>query len=88
MLTVADETILQDLEKAEAENPLQSKVIDDTRTIYRSRKLCLPTGALWGQPVLCDFGGARIRGSMLRWRPEDRKSATELLQHLWMANVI
>jgi serine/threonine protein kinase len=23
--------------------------------------------------------------SMLRWRPEDRKSATELLKHPWMA---
>ena len=60
MLTVADETILEDFEKAEAENPSPSKVIDDTRTIYRSRKLRLPTGALWGQPVLCDFGEARI----------------------------
>ncbi|KAF1355821.1 non-specific serine/threonine protein kinase [Lizonia empirigonia] len=63
MLTVADETILEDFEKAEAENPSPSKVIDDTRTIYRSRKLRLPTGALWGQPVLCDFGEARIGGS-------------------------
>lgn len=60
MLTVADETILEDFEKAEAENPSPSKVIDDTRTIYRSRKLRLPTGALWGQLVLCDFGEARI----------------------------
>ncbi|KAF1836434.1 non-specific serine/threonine protein kinase [Decorospora gaudefroyi] len=63
MLTVADETILEDFEKAEAENPSPSKVIDDTRTIYRSRKLRLPTGDLWGQPVLCDFGEARIGDS-------------------------
>jgi antitoxin component of MazEF toxin-antitoxin module len=27
-------------------------------------------------------------GSMLRWRPEDRKSATELLKHLWMADAM
>jgi len=37
MLTVADETILEDFEKAEAEDPSLHKVIDDTRTIYRSR---------------------------------------------------
>jgi serine/threonine protein kinase len=60
MLTVADETILEDFEKAEAEEPSPSKVIDDTRTVYRSRKLRLPTGDLWGQPILCDFGEARI----------------------------
>lgn len=63
MLTVADETILEDFEKAEAENPSPSKVIDNTRTIYRSRKLHFPTGDLWGQPVLCDFGEARIGDS-------------------------
>jgi serine/threonine protein kinase len=63
MLTVADETILEDFEKAEAEDPSPSKVIDDTRTIYRSRKIRLPTGDLWGQPVLCDFGEARIGSS-------------------------
>jgi serine/threonine protein kinase len=26
--------------------------------------------------------------SMLRWRPEDRQSATELLKHPWMADAI
>ena len=26
--------------------------------------------------------------SMLKWRPEDRKSATELLKHPWMADII
>lgn len=26
--------------------------------------------------------------SMLRWRPEDRKSATELLKHPWMADTM
>lgn len=60
MLTVCDETILEDLEKAEIENPSLSKVVDDTPTIYDSRKLRLPMGALWGQRVLCDFGEARI----------------------------
>ena len=26
--------------------------------------------------------------SMLKWRPEDRKSATELLKHPWMADIM
>ena len=63
MLTVDDDTILENFEKAEAENPSPSKVIDDTRTIYSSRELPHPTGDLWGQPVLCDFGEARIGDS-------------------------
>jgi hypothetical protein len=63
MLTVVDETNLEDFEKAEAEDPSPHKVFDDTRTIYRSRKLRLPTSNLWGQPTLCDFGEARIEES-------------------------
>jgi len=63
MLTVDDDTILENFEKAEAENPSPSKVTDDTRTIYSSRELPHPTGGLWGQPVLCDFGEARIGDS-------------------------
>lgn len=49
MLTVDDESILNNFEKAEAENPSPTKIIDDVRII-----------SLWGQPVLCDFGEARI----------------------------
>ncbi|CAN9179254.1 unnamed protein product [Alternaria alternata] len=63
MLTVDDNTILENFEKAEAENPSPFKVIDDTRTIYSSRELPHPTGGLWGQLVLCDFGEARIGDS-------------------------
>ncbi|KAF2453084.1 kinase-like domain-containing protein [Lineolata rhizophorae] len=40
--------------------PVATKVIDNARTIYGSRKLGLPKGIEWGQPVLCDFGEARI----------------------------
>lgn len=60
MLSVDDESILYDFEKAEAEDPSPKKVIDNIRTIYGSRKLGLPSNSLWGQPVLCDFGEARI----------------------------
>lgn len=60
ILTVADETILEDFEKDEAANPSPEKIIDDTRSIYASRKLRVPRDEAWGQPVLCDFGAARI----------------------------
>ncbi|KND89237.1 Serine/threonine-protein kinase SRPK [Tolypocladium ophioglossoides CBS 100239] len=60
MLTLEDESLLHDFETAEADEPSPTKVIDNTRTIYGSRKLGLPKGSLWGQPVLCDFGQARI----------------------------
>lgn len=60
MLTVDDESLLKEFEQAEAEDPSPTKVIDETRTIYGSRKLGLPKGMLWGQPILCDFGETRI----------------------------
>lgn len=60
MLTVNDESLLTEFEQAEADEPSPTKVIDETRTIYGSRKLGLPKNLLWGQPVLCDFGEARI----------------------------
>ena len=61
MLTVNDEDVLNDFEKAEAEDPSPTKVVDNVRTIYGSRRLGLPRDSLWGQPVLCDFGEARMR---------------------------
>lgn len=60
MLTIDDESLLKDFETSEAETPSLAKVVDATRTIYASRKLGLPKDSLWGQPVLCDFGEARI----------------------------
>jgi hypothetical protein len=60
MLTIDDETLLTDFEQAETEQPPVRKVIDNSRTIYGSRKLGLPKNLLWGRPVLCDFGEARI----------------------------
>lgn len=60
MLTIDDKSLLSDFEKAEHEDPSPRKVIDNTRTIYGSRKLGLPKGIEWGQPILCDFGEARI----------------------------
>ncbi|KAI6816005.1 hypothetical protein KC342_g15678 [Hortaea werneckii] len=60
MLTIDDESLLPAFEQTEASDPSPQKVIDDTRIVYGSRKLDLPKDSLWGQPVLCDFGEARI----------------------------
>ena len=60
MLTIDDKSLLSDFERAELEDPSPRKVVDDTRIIYGSRQLGLPKGIEWGQPVLCDFGEARI----------------------------
>jgi serine/threonine-protein kinase SRPK3 len=46
MLTVADESVLESVESAEAENRLPKKVVDNIRTIYSSHKLGLPKDAL------------------------------------------
>ncbi|KAF2876974.1 non-specific serine/threonine protein kinase [Massariosphaeria phaeospora] len=60
MVTVADESVLADIEKAEAQNSLPRKAIDNVRTIYSTHKLGLPNDSLRGEPVLCDFGEAQI----------------------------
>lgn len=63
MLTIRDESVLADFEKAERENPCPRKVVDNEHTIYASRGLRPPTNHAWGYPVLCDFGEARIESS-------------------------
>jgi serine/threonine-protein kinase SRPK3 len=60
MLTIEDQSLLEDVEKKESMGLSPRKVIDNDRTIYSSHRLGLPKDALWGQPVLCDFGEARI----------------------------
>ena len=60
MLSIDDKSLILEFERAEVDEPSPTKVIDETRTIYGSRKLGLPKDSLWGQPVLCDFGEARI----------------------------
>lgn len=63
MFTLDDESLLDDFEKAETDEPSATKTIDNGRTIYGTRKLGMPKDAQWGQPVLCDFGEARIGDS-------------------------
>lgn len=60
MLTVEDETMPKDFERAELESPTPRKVIDKTRSIYLSRRFGKPKNHDWGYPILCDFGEARI----------------------------
>lgn len=60
MLNIQDPTMLDRFELAELESPSPRKVIDDTRTIYKSRSLPKPKDGAWGLLVLCDFGEAKI----------------------------
>ncbi|KAF1949724.1 non-specific serine/threonine protein kinase [Byssothecium circinans] len=88
MLTVDDESVLEDFERGEKESPSPKKVIDETRTIYTSRKLGLPKDSQWGQPVLCDFGEARIgkshRGLI---QPELYRAPEVLFDMEWSSSV-
>ena|ERR1700712_1894905 len=88
MFTINDQTILEDFEKAEAEDPSQRQRIDDTRTIYASRKFGLPKGDLWGQPILCDFGEARIGKTHTGLiQPELYRAPEVLFDMSWDASV-
>ncbi|POR33360.1 Serine/threonine-protein kinase SRPK [Tolypocladium paradoxum] len=60
MLSLEDDAMLADFAKAEVEEPSPRKKIDESRTIYRSRRFRTPTGGKYGLPILCDFGEARI----------------------------
>ncbi|KAI9790543.1 MAG: hypothetical protein M1816_005050 [Peltula sp. TS41687] len=54
------ESMLEDFEKAELEDPSPQKIVDEARTIYLSRRFREPRDSDYGYPVLCDFGEARI----------------------------
>lgn len=89
MLTINDNSLLTKFEQAEIEDPSPTKPIDETRTIYGSRKLDLPQeGNLWGQPVLCDFGEARIgqphKGLI---QPEQYRAPEVLFDMEWGSSV-
>jgi serine/threonine protein kinase len=60
MLTIGDNSMLEDFEKAELDNPSPRKIVDETRTVYTSRSFEKPTNGRWDYPVLCDLGEARI----------------------------
>ncbi|KAI9832542.1 MAG: hypothetical protein M1819_004332 [Sarea resinae] len=57
LLEINDESILEDFEKAELEDPSPRKV-DGDRIIYESRAFRLTD--MLGRPVLCDLGEARM----------------------------
>lgn len=60
MLSIDDPSVLTDFEISQQQTPTPKKTIGSTRSVYTSRKLRLPKDMLWGQPVLCDLGQARI----------------------------
>lgn len=88
MLAVSDESMFTDFENAEQDDQMPRKVIDANRTIYCSRKFRFPKDALWGEPVLCDFGQARIgrthRGII---QPEVYKAPEVLFEMDWSYSV-
>ena len=88
MLTVDDESMLTDFEKAEQDDPAPRKVIDANRTVYCSRKFRFPKDGLWGEPILCDLGQARI-GSVHRGdiQPEIYKAPEVLFEMEWSYSV-
>ncbi|MCJ1410734.1 hypothetical protein MMC19_004820 [Ptychographa xylographoides] len=59
-MTIDDESMLSNFEETEREDPAPRKIVDDNRTVYMSRSFRFPKDGLWGHPVLCDFGEARI----------------------------
>lgn len=61
MLSVEDESILVDFEKAEKSSPTPRKVGGD-RVIYSSRDLGIPK--VHGRPILSDFGEARFSSNL------------------------
>jgi non-specific serine/threonine protein kinase len=61
MLSIEDHSMLADFVAAEEEDPSPRKVIDESRTVYISRRFRPPTGRNgYGLPILCDFGEAKI----------------------------
>jgi len=85
MLTVEDKDILEQFEEAENEYPCPRKKINNERTIYASRDLPPPQNHVWGHPILCDLGEARI-GSILPHKeiqPEVYKAPEILMQTGW-----
>ena len=61
MLTLDDQTALNDFAQAEKDSPNPCKDTDRSRTIYESRRFRPPLhGKSYGLPTLCDFGEAKI----------------------------
>jgi hypothetical protein len=88
MMTIDDISLLENFEKEEAETPSPSKIIDEVRTIYGSRKFGRPTDGIWGQFALCDFGEARIGEAHKGLIQPERYRAPEVLFDMqWNSSV-
>jgi serine/threonine protein kinase len=88
MFTIADPSLLTRFEQAEIDEPSERKHVSEGRTIYTSRAFGLPEDGAWGQPVLCDFGEARIgpshRGLI---QPELYRAPEVLFEMEWNSSV-
>ena len=86
---VKDYDIFADYEEAERRNPSDRKVINEERTIHRSRGVRHPRAHAYGQPILCDFGEARVvhAHKYSEIQPEIYKAPEILMQFDWHVSV-
>lgn len=60
MLTIEDQSMLEQFEMAELETPSPRKIVDASRVIYQSRRFSQPNNSEYGLPILCDLGEERL----------------------------
>ena len=60
MLSLEDQAMMDDFAQIEAAEPSPRKMIDESRTIYKSRRFRPPiSGKGHGLPILCDLSESR-----------------------------
>ena len=90
MISIEDETMLQQFAKTQRKNPSLRRIVDDKLTIYTRRPLPTPRNEDYGIPVLCDFGEARIgkshrTGPLIQ--PHDSRAPEVIFEMPWGAPV-
>lgn len=89
MFSVGDDSIFKDYEDAENSNPSQSKIVNKSRRLYASRSFRKPHNHAYGDPLLCDFGEARIgtENTHVDIQPEVYKAPEVLMETGWTHSV-
>lgn len=89
MLGVGDDSIFKDCEDAENSSPSQSKLVNHSRRLYASRSFRKPHNHAYGDPLLCDFGEARIgtESAHVDIQPEIYKAPEVLMETGWAHSV-
>ena len=89
MLGVEDESVFMDYEEAENSSPSRYRSVGPARRIYASRAFRKPHNHAYGDPVLCDFGEARIGTdhAHVDIQPEIYKAPEVLMECGWTHSV-